>query len=345
MKNQDKTPEVIENKQLTTVKPTASERFTNAVMAEFSTGVSDINLTNFQRKLCQSYFIKLDSTLKEAEAKRLAKPEQYRDSLPITWENVNMQKLSIDVVCFSAVGLDPLQPNHISLIPLKNSNTNKYEINFRLGYKGTEIKAKKYGLDVPDDTVVELVFSTDKFKQIKKDKNNPFDTYTFEVIDDFNRGEIVGGFYYHSYNDNPEKNKIKVFTRADIEKRKPDNASAEFWGGEKDEWKNGQKTGNKVKIEGWFEEMAWKTIYKACYSVITIDSKKIDDNYLNIIKQDAEYVENKVAKEVVEHANKEDLDFVEAEIVSDKEESEVLDVQEEKDDSFPDQQQITGPGF
>jgi recombination protein RecT len=337
MENTNKT-EVVVNTSLQPKAPTQSERFTNAVMAEFSSGVSDIALTNFQRKLCQSYFIKLDATLKEADKKRLSKSEQYRDNLPVTWENVNMSKLAIDVVCWSAIGLDPLQPNHINIIPYKNSTSGKFDIGFIPGYKGIEIKAKKYGFDIPDDVVVELVWSKDVFKQIKKDLNNKIESYIFEVVDDFNRGDIIGGFYYHSYTNNPEKNKIKVFTRADIEKRRPEQAAAEFWGGEKDEWKNGQKTGQKIKVEGWFEEMAWKTIYKAAFSVITIDSQKIDDAYLNVITRDAELIDNKVAIEIQENANKESLSFEEAEEVPIDEVKEVPRV-------VVTEEETTGPGF
>ncbi len=335
------------NTQVSVPKPTASERFTNMVMAEFSTGVSDVNLTNFQKKLCQSYFIKLDQTLKEAEKKRLATSEQYRDGLAYIWENVNMQRLAVDVVCYSAVGLDPLQPNHINIIPFKNSNSQKFDIGFIMGYKGIEIKAKKYGFDVPDDVIIEIVYSTDDFKQFKKDRETEVETYSFKITNDFNRGDIIGGFYYHVYNNDPRKNKIRVFTLADITKRMPAKASAEFWGGEKDEYVSGRKTGNKIKVEGWFYEMAFKTIAKAAYNVITIDSQKIDDSYVQVIKRDAEMIDNKVAEEILLNANKENLDFEEAELVDDDmrgDQSENLEIKDNQSENLG-QQQIGGPGF
>jgi len=34
---------------------------------------------------------------------------------------------------------------------------------------------------------------------------NKVESYEFEVTNPFDRGEIVGGFYYHSYNENPGK--------------------------------------------------------------------------------------------------------------------------------------------
>ncbi len=331
----------------TQVQSGPSERFTNAVVKEFSSNNGGIELTPFQRKLCQNYFIKIDQTLKDAEKKRLAKSEQYRDSLALTWENVNMNRLAVDVIAYSAVGLDPTQPNHISMIPYKNNTTQKYDLGFIIGYNGMEIKAKKYGLDVPDDVVVELVYSTDKFKQFKKDLNNKVESYTFEIINDFERGEIVGGFWYHVYFDKPEKNKLLVFSLKDIEKRKPKYASAEFWGGEKDIWENKQKVGTE-KIEGWFPEMCYKTIKRHAYNAITIDSSKIDENYLNIIQKEKDFADEQVQNEIKASANKESLDFNEAaeETAYEEVPQEEQPVDVTQESLFPgEQQQTDGPGF
>ena len=280
-----------------------SERFTNEVVKQFTNTAGQVELTQFMRKLCQNYFIKLDQSLSAAELKRLAKPENYRDKLEFHWKNVNMQKLAVDVIAFAGVGLDPVQPNHINLIPYKNTATNKYDIVFIPGYRGKEIKARKYGLEVPDDIIVELIYKNDKFKQLKRDIHNRIESYEFQVVDSFNRGEVIGGFYYLVYNNAPEKNRIRVFTKADIDKRKPDSASAEFWGGEKDEWRNGQKTGNKVKVEGWYEEMAYKTIYSAAWNSITIDATKIDDHYRAVLERERQPLDEKVMLEIRENAN------------------------------------------
>lgn len=348
-----------ENKEATQQNNTAvaktpishSERFTNHVMKEFSSNAGTVELTNFQRKLCQNYFIKIDSILKENEIKRMAKPEQDREMVPYVWENVNMQKLAVDVISFSSVGLDPCQPNHINPIPYKNKNTSKYDITFIIGYKGIEIKAIKYGFDVPEQVIVELVYSTDKFKQFKKDMNNKVENYQLEVTNDFQRGDIVGGFYYHMFS-NPEKNKLRVFSMADIEKRKPAYAATEFWGGQKDEWiwdkEKGKnvKSGKKVDVGGWKEEMCLKTIHRAAYNAITIDSEKIDDNYVKVINSQSENVDQKVLAEIEEKANKEQIGFSEHVEVS----SEPLQTEnqtEEVTDAEMAQQSIQpdGPGF
>jgi len=283
---------------------TPSERFTKLVMREFTGSSEEVQVTNFQKRLIQNYFIKVDQTLKTSELKRLGKSKN-QDSVPVTWDNLNISKLAIDVMSFSSVGLDAMQPNHINLIPYKNNGTGKYDMTFIIGYRGLELKAKKYGLDIPDDVIVELVYSTDKFKQIKKDLSNKIEGFIFEITDDFNRGDIIGGFYYHSFNDDPTKNKIRVFNLKDIEKRKPKYASAEFWGGTD---YNGNKT------DGWFELMAEKTICRSAWNSITIDSEKIDNHLISVLDNDSHdkalpTVEDAVATEVKENANSKLIDF------------------------------------
>jgi recombination protein RecT len=287
---------------------TMSERFMNKVIAEFTSGVGELALTDSQKRLAQNYFISLDASLKVAEEKRAKKSEKYRDALPVTWANVNMEELARKVVSAARVGLDPAQKNHVNMMPFKNNAANNYDIVFIDGYRGIELKAKKYGLDIPVHVVVELVYSTDRFKSIKKDRNNQFDSYEFEITNDFDRGIIVGGFYYHMFTDHPEENKLVVMTLKDIEKRKPSYASVEFWGGEKDVWDNGKKVG-KEHTDGWYEKMCYKTIYRAAYGDITIDSQKIDDDYMRLRQMELSLSELKVAQEIEENANKEFIDI------------------------------------
>ncbi len=292
-----------------------SVRFQHAIMREFGNNPMKLSLTGFQQKLIQNYFIKIDQTLKAAELKRMAKSEQYREALAYTWANVNMVKLSIDVVAYSSVGLDPMQKNHINIIPYKNSGSNKYDLNFMMGYSGIELKAKKYGLEIPDDIICEVVYSTDVFKPLKKDLNNSVEGYVFEITNSFDRGEIVGGFWYKVFHANPEKNKLKIFNKSDIEKRKPKYASVEFWGGEKDVYKNNQKTGEKETIEGWYYEMVEKTIKRNAWDSVVIDSEKIDDHLVQIANNDYNNKQIESDLEVAEKGNKTNLDFEDANVI------------------------------
>ncbi|WP_142783390.1 recombinase family protein [Changchengzhania lutea] len=287
---------------------TPSERFTQAVIKEFPTGLNSeaVELTSFQRKLIQNYFIKVDSVLGEAETKRLAKTEQYRDALPLTWANVNMHKLALDVVAYSSIGLDPMQKNHISPIPYKNNKTDKYDINLMEGFNGLELKARKYGFDVPDQVIFELKYSTDHFKSLKKNSERKVEGYEFDIINDFDRGELEGGFYYQMYSDNPEKNKLVVMTRGQIEKRKPKYASPEFWGGEKDKWVNGKKSG-KETIEGWEEEMFMKTLKRHCWDKVNIDSNKIDDFLSRTLENEAQANDREIQELIQTQANGQEI--------------------------------------
>ncbi|NWL89599.1 recombinational DNA repair protein (RecE pathway) [Paenibacillus sp. 79R4] len=295
-------------------EPTQSERFMAKVVSEYGSNVGEVALTSFQKRLAQNYFIALDSVLKTTEEKRLKKSEKYRDALPVTWANVNMDKLARDVVAYARIGFDPSQPNHINLIPFKNNNTNKYDIGFIEGYRGLELKSVKYGLDVPDHVTVELVYSNDYFAPIKKDANHPYEGYEFEIKNPFDRGTILGGFYFHSYVKTPEKNKLVMMTIKEIEKRKPDHASPEFWGGEKDKWKWDEKAKKNVKdgteqVEGWYEKMCWKTVYRAAHSDITIDSQKIDDDYLRLKQMESDFAEAEVEREISTNANRDIIDI------------------------------------
>ncbi|WP_274435184.1 recombinase RecT [Alicyclobacillus sp. ALC3] len=300
--------------QLEKKKLTASEAFTVKVMSEFGSGVGELALTNFQKRLVGNYFVALDSALKIAEDKRMKKSEKYRDNLPVTWENVNMQKLARDVVACARVGFDPAQKNHIHMVPFKNNSTSKYDITFVEGYRGIELKAIKYGLNVPDAVIVEIVYSSDEFRSIKKDSKNPYEGYEFRVTNDFDRGDIVGGFYYHVYSQAPEKNRLVVLSLKDIMKRKPTYASTEFWGGEKDVWEKDPDTGKNRKtgtetVDGWYEKMVWKTIYRAAYSDITIDSQKIDDDYLRLSQMEGDVEQARVSAEIAENANRQTIDI------------------------------------
>ena len=282
-KNEEKGENAKQNSQSPAkIEPTQSERFAQMVVKEFTGALGVPELTSYQKRLIQNYFISTDLALKSAEEKRAKKSDKYRDEVEVTWPNVNMQTLALNVVACSRIGYDPALPNHINMIPYKNNKTGKYDIGFIEGYRGRELKAIKYGFNPPDDIVVEVVHANDVFKPIKKDKNNEIEAYIFEIKNSFDRGDIIGGFYYHVYIEEPRKNTLVIFNLHEIEKRKPKYASAEFWGGEKATWKNGQKSGTE-KIEGWYREMVWKTIYRAAYGSITIDGQKIDDALIRMM--------------------------------------------------------------
>lgn len=223
---------------------TPSQRFTNLVISEFGAATANpIQLNNNQKRLVQGYFIIIDRLLKEAESKRLAKNEsntnhQYDNIIPYDWQHVNMADLALDAVHAARMGLDMQEEAHLYPIPFANKKKGCYDIAFMEGYAGKQYKAVKYALVPPKAVTIEVVYSTDNFKAIKKSRTNPYDTYEFEITQPFNRGDIVGGFGYIEYDD-PYKNELVITTLKDIKKR-AQKGSAEFWGTE--------MTGKKVQV-------------------------------------------------------------------------------------------------
>lgn len=298
---------------------TASERFTGMVMKEFQGNVGMLTLNEYQKQLIRGYFIGIDNSLKKAEEARINKnswkstKEEDKNNLPVTWQNVNMNDLAIAVVHHAKLGLDMQIPNHLNAIPYKNSKTNKYDIGFLKGYKGLEYIATQLSLYPIRNIIVELIYSNDVFEIVNKDN---ITKYNFVIKNPFDRGEVIGGFGYIQYIDE-KRNKIVTLSKKDIDKRKPTYAAAEFWGGEKDKWENGKKVG-KEKIDGWYEEMARKTIARATYNTVAIDPKKVNESYAYVIENNENTYENviegQVAEEIEENANKEVIDIDTGEI-------------------------------
>jgi len=288
----------------------ASEKFTTYALREFGSQVAgEVGMTDYQRTLIQGYFIGIDRSLKMAEENRIRKNEsntdkKWNNDLPINWNTVNLKELVLDVVHYAKIGLDMMQPNHLSAIPFKNRKTKQYDVAFIKGYIGIQYIAEKYALNKPKNVITELVYSTDAFKPVKKNVNNSIESYEFEIANPFDRGNVVGGFGYIEY-DNPEDNKLIIMTMKDIEKRKPKNAAAEFWGGKTTEWRGGKKV--EVTTDGWFEEMCMKTLKRYVYNHIEIDPKKIDDNYQYMKLQELHYVDIETKALIDEQANTEEF--------------------------------------
>jgi len=311
----DKKTELAETK-----KPvlSQSERFALAVQKEAANNAG-IKLTEFQLKLAQNYFVRFDQQLKDLHLKQLGMDEKYRQPFEYDWKNINITGMALGVVAMASMELDPSLPNHVSMVCIPNKHTKKYDVAFWRGYKGLEIIAKKFALDPPDHAIVELVYKNDKFKIIKKDMGNPVENYSFEIIEPFDRGELVGLFYYLVYPD-PTKNKCVSMNKKEIDKHKPAKAAAEFWGGEKEikKWDKKENkmmpTGEKEIVEGWYDKMAYKTGVKQAWSSVTLDSSKINANFLLMSKIEKESVDLAAKEEIAANANQTTVDITHEEI-------------------------------
>lgn len=323
-------------------KPNISERFTAKVMTEFGGSVGDPQVTDFQKRLIQGYFIVIDRTLKTAEEERIRKNASNRDhdkfdnTLPVTWDNVNLNDLAMDLVHYARIGLDMQQDNMLFPIPYKNNKTNKYDVNLMPGYNGIRYEAERYAVEFPRSVTVELVYSTDTFTPYKKGRSNNVENYEFTINKPFDRGEVVGGFGYIEYDD-PAKNKLVIMTRNDIEKRKPRYASANFWGGIQTVWENGKKV--EKETDGWFEEMCLKTIKREVYSAkhIPRDPQKIDDAYQYLKMREAKMAELEAQNTIDIYANGTVIDTTPVELSNTASTALPDSVQVSSDDISPDE--------
>lgn len=292
---------------------TASERFTKMVMKEFQGNVGELNLNEYQKQLVRNYFIGIDNSLNAAEERRSYNKKKANDP-QIIWQNVNMNKLAVDVVQNAKLGLDMAVANHLSVIPYLNGKTKKYDLNLMPGYEGLRYIAIKYAIYPVVDIRVELVHKNDTFKIVTK---NNIDAYEFSIANPFDRGEIVGGFGYIRYQDET-RNKLVSMSKEELLKRKPSTAAVEFWGGEKDVWENGKIVG-KEQIEGWPEEMLYKTMIRATCKKVPLDPKKINESYIYVMDTSEDYYvevqEDKINEEIEENANKELIDITTEETI------------------------------
>ncbi len=300
---------------------TPSKRFTDLVINEFgATTSTPILLTEKQKRLVQGYFIIIDRMLADAEAKRLTKNasnsnHQYDNPIPYDWQHVNMTDLALDAVHAARMGLDMQEEAHLYPIPYANKNKGVYDITFMTGYAGKQYKATKYALKPPKAVTIEVVYSTDIFKPYKKSRTNPYDNYDFEIVNPFERGEIVGGFGYIEY-ENPAENELVIMSLEAIKKR-AQKGSAEFWGtkmtGKKVQvWENGSKTWSNA--EGWSDEMVRKTIVREVYSKkhIPIDPAKLDDDYQHFAEREVQYAQKEIDAEAADNANTTPIDIPQA---------------------------------
>lgn len=222
---------------------TLPERFTNAIVSAYSDVAKGVGMTVEQKQLVSNYYIKLD--------------EMFRDpKIDIKWNQVRIPELATTLAHMAKLGLD-MSIGQLSFMPFKKGDTGTYNLAPAISKTGYEYIAKKYGIDPPENVVVELVYETDKFSITKKDFIHDCDSYTFEVVNPFNRGKIVGGFGYLEYKDKA-KNKILVMSEQEILSYRPQRYSNQFW------------TGENMK------KMYEKTIAKQILKKVTLDPNKVN---------------------------------------------------------------------
>lgn len=271
-----------------------SQRFVKQVEQQFTAEMgSKLQFSDYEKTLAQHLFLKVDASLKEFENKRVS---SNSNRSPYTWDNINMSKLAIDAVHRVALGLDAIMPNHIHPVPYFNKKIKKYDLDLRIGYEGKDYYRREMAVDKPVDIVYELVHENDHFKPIKKSFKNEVEDYEFDIINPFDRGEIIGGFGYIIH-ENPKKNKLVIVTDKDFKKSQKYAQSDTFW-------------------KDHPEKMKYKTLVHITLNELKVDPKKVNaKSYAYVEGQDAE---GRVYEEIAENANSESIDVDYEEVENEK---------------------------
>lgn len=247
-----------------------STRFTNSVSGYFENAVGTrIELTERQKQLSNHLFIKITEVLNSLEQKR---QENGGKGTPYTWQNVNMDGLSMAAYSTVRLGVDSFVDDHVYIIPFFNSTKKKYDLDIRLGYKGILHYKKQYAEKPITDIRIELVYEKDQFEVKKANGDSRKDTYTFSVGSPFDRGKIVGGFGYIETEDTAQ---IHLMSLKDLNKRKDRSKGNAFWG-------------------PWEEEMYYKTLVHYVAKQIRMDPDKISEYSVELHE-----VSKPVQKEVI----------------------------------------------
>lgn len=269
-------------KQLQKTTDSPSKRFTNLVINEFKNLPGSLQLTPYQKELIQHMFIKIQTYLDD--------PKTKKKSPPVTWDNINLPKLAINVVDRIALGLDALISNHIHPIVYKNNdkqgNFIYYNLTLQIGYIGWDYIKKTTALYPPKNIIYHLVYKNDEFEPLFKSKDQPYDEYVFQVKNAFDRGPLIGGFGYIEYEDKT-KNKLVLVSEKEFLKSKercPDPQKT-FW-------------------KDFPEQMRFTKLVTRTTSDknMPIDPKKTSLSYMRI-------QEENIMQEIDENANKEVLDI------------------------------------
>lgn len=240
-------------------------RFTTSVVSAF-TDIAKVQVTEKQKTIIANYYVKLNEMLV---------------SQNIPWQKIKMNDLALTLAHMAKLNLD-MSLGHLSFIPFNNYKEGTVTLAPVISAGGYEYIAKEYGVEKINHVTVELVYATDKFLMIKKDANHNSDSYTFEVANPFNRGNVVGGFGYLEFEDET-KNKIITMSVEEILKYKPAKAKEEFWSGEN------------------AKRMYEKTIAKQLLKRVVLDPDKVNDiqsTFKVIDEKDMDY-NAEIAKEEV----------------------------------------------
>lgn len=294
---------------------TVSQKFIARVAKQFEASMGgSISWTPLQQALGQNLYIKLDQTFTELEQKRASNFNKKNDP-PITWDNVNFEKLTKDCSRCVRRELDALLDNFVQIIPYLNSRTKQYDVSIRPGYNGVDHISRRFALDPILDIKYQLVHETDVFEvKIENGIEMPY----FKQTSPFKPGNVIGGYGYIMYDD-PRKNRLYICEYREFEKAKNASPGVEFWGGIQSKWVDGED-GKRKKVDGEYDEKFEKEMQRKTLMYRVNATVKLDPAKINVVElyHDLDSIEEGMIIEVAENANKESLSLSENSSVGEK---------------------------
>lgn len=270
---------------------TISARFLADVERQFIAEMgSGLKFTEFEKRLTQHMYLRVDAALNLAESKREGQGTEFN------WHNIDRRKLALDTVHRVSLGLDALIPNHISPVFYWSKSKGKFDVDLSIGYVGRDFIARRHAVEEPVNIIYELVYSTDEFKVLPRTASNEVAGYEFTINQPFDRGQIVGGFGHIVYDD-PRKNRLVLVTQRDFARSKKASKSS-FW------------ANNDV-------EMHYKTVVHRTATKVPLDPEKVNAAAFAAItaeeyQDNSERAEAEVQTEAAQLANRELLDVTPA---------------------------------
>ncbi len=317
---------------------TISQKFVGKVSKQFEASMgTPLSWTTLQMSLAQNLYIKIDQALTDLETKRQGNNFKKNDP-PITWDNVNMEKLARDAVARVKMELDAQLPNMIHVIPYLNSRTKKYDVDIRVGYMGVDHVSRNFSAEKIVDIKYRLVHESDIFEvKIEDGVETPF----YKQTKPFDPGAVIGGYGYIMYED-PRMNRLYICEHREFEKAEKASKGVEFWGGEQTVWVDGKKT-NGGYDEKFKKEMQFKTLVIRTNKHVKLDPSKINSSDVAALASasaDYDAIEAEMVSETDENANKETLSLSQESTVGEK-----APVQETRQEAPAQQSQDSQPGL
>lgn len=289
----------------------ATDKFVAKIQRNFQgAGELSVRWTDLQARLAQHLAVKIEMALDIAETRRLKSKKADTDP-PFTWENINLEGLTVKAKNIIDLELDASMPNHVHVVPYLNGRTGKYDVDLRIGYEGVLYSKQKFATVSPVSVICKLVFDGDEFEVIYNEQGG--EDVLHKPKSYFRPGEVIGGYGIIKFTD-PSLNRVIIVDEYEFEKAEKGALSKDFWGGEfyKQQWDNNLKryvnVGEATYDPKFRRDMQFKTVVLRVCKHLKLDPAKVNaDAWVAVEAAEIDSITAEVAEDIAENANAKEL--------------------------------------